>query len=227
VTSYTKWDRDAYIERVGGPEEAERRRKALMARQSGQRLAEERKQRGLTQAQLAETMGVTPGRVSQIERGKLSTVEAIARYVQALGGHLELVANFADHTLTVTTSQLRRPHPHGDHYRSCLTAGSCEETPRPATPETTVSQVHPGTWQAFRVYRRSTRGPLRTGGRADMRRSSPPRVGVRPPPRCSDCRTAIRRSSCRLASQRIPLGHGWRGMRLASTEKFGAPLHSA
>jgi hypothetical protein len=42
VTSYTKWDRDAYIERVGGPEEAERRRKALMARQSGQRLAEER-----------------------------------------------------------------------------------------------------------------------------------------------------------------------------------------
>jgi hypothetical protein len=34
VTSYTKWDRDAYIERVGGPEEAERRRKTLMARQS-------------------------------------------------------------------------------------------------------------------------------------------------------------------------------------------------
>jgi ribosome-binding protein aMBF1 (putative translation factor) len=57
--SWSKWDRDAYIERVGGPEEAERRRKALMARQSGHRLAEERKQRGLTQAQLAQTMGVT------------------------------------------------------------------------------------------------------------------------------------------------------------------------
>jgi len=26
-------------------------------------------------------MGVTPGRVSQIERGELSTIEAIARYV--------------------------------------------------------------------------------------------------------------------------------------------------
>jgi DNA-binding XRE family transcriptional regulator len=81
-----------------------RRRKALMARQSGQRLADERKQRGLTQAQLAETMGVTPGRVSQIERGELSTIEAIARYVQALGGRLDLVANFTDHTLTVTTT---------------------------------------------------------------------------------------------------------------------------
>ena len=43
MTSYTKWDRDAYIERVGGPEEAERRRKALMARQSGQRLPGDRK----------------------------------------------------------------------------------------------------------------------------------------------------------------------------------------
>jgi DNA-binding XRE family transcriptional regulator len=86
VTSYTKWDRDAYIDRAGGPEEAERRRRALIARQSGQRLAEERRQHRLTQAQLAQTMGVTPGRVSQIERGELSTIEAIARYVQALGG---------------------------------------------------------------------------------------------------------------------------------------------
>jgi transcriptional regulator with XRE-family HTH domain len=76
-----------------------------MARQSGQRLAEERKQRGLTQAQLAETMGVTPGRVSQIERGKLSTIEATARYVRALGGRLDLVANFTDHTLTVTSTE--------------------------------------------------------------------------------------------------------------------------
>jgi ribosome-binding protein aMBF1 (putative translation factor) len=105
VTSYPKWDRDAYIQRAGGPEEAERRRKALMARQSGQRLAEERRQRGLTQAQLATTMGVTPGRVSQIERGELATIEAIARYVQALGGHLQLIASFADHTLTVTTTE--------------------------------------------------------------------------------------------------------------------------
>lgn len=43
MSSYTKWDRAAYIERVGGEEEAEGRRKVLMARQSGQRLAEERK----------------------------------------------------------------------------------------------------------------------------------------------------------------------------------------
>jgi len=48
-------------------------------------------------------MGVTPGRVSQIERGELSTIEAIAHYVQALG-RLDLVANFTNRTLTVTTA---------------------------------------------------------------------------------------------------------------------------
>jgi hypothetical protein len=40
MSSYTKWDREAYIERVGGVEGVKRRRKALMARQSGYRLAE-------------------------------------------------------------------------------------------------------------------------------------------------------------------------------------------
>jgi DNA-binding XRE family transcriptional regulator len=104
MSSYTKWDRAAYIERVGGQEEAERRRKALMASQSGHRLAEERKRHGLTQAQLAEAMGVTPGRVSQIERGELSTIDAVARYVEALGGRLDLIASFGDHTLTVATT---------------------------------------------------------------------------------------------------------------------------
>jgi hypothetical protein len=48
MSSYTKWDRAAYIERAGGEQEAEQRRKVLMARQSGHQLAEERKRHGLT-----------------------------------------------------------------------------------------------------------------------------------------------------------------------------------
>ncbi|WP_200842265.1 hypothetical protein [Actinomadura sp. K4S16] len=35
-------------------------------------------------------MGVTKSRVSQIERGEVSTVDAIARYVQALGGQIQI-----------------------------------------------------------------------------------------------------------------------------------------
>jgi DNA-binding XRE family transcriptional regulator len=104
VSSFTRWDRAGDIERAGGAGKAGQRRKALMARQGGYRLAEERKRHGLTQARLAKAMGVTPGRVSQIERGAVATIDAIARYVEALGGRLDLVASFGDHTLTVATT---------------------------------------------------------------------------------------------------------------------------
>jgi len=70
VSSFSKWDRDACRARVG--EEAARRRGALMAGQWGYQLAEQRKRLGFTQAGLAEIMGVTPGRVSQIEHGEVS-----------------------------------------------------------------------------------------------------------------------------------------------------------
>jgi predicted transcriptional regulator len=107
MTSYSKWDRDAYIERVGGIEEAERRRKALMARVDGYQLAEIRKQRSLTQADVATIMGVTKGRVSQIERGEVFTIDVVGRYVEALGGELRLLADFGDHTYKVSGEQPR------------------------------------------------------------------------------------------------------------------------
>ena len=72
-----------------------------MARVDAYQLAEIRKQAGLTQAELAGRMGVTKGRISQIEHGEVFTVEAIARYISALGGRLDLVADFGDHTYRV------------------------------------------------------------------------------------------------------------------------------
>ncbi|GAA3924221.1 helix-turn-helix domain-containing protein [Actinomadura viridis] len=80
--------------------EAESRRR-LDARVHGYHLAEERRAQGLTQAALAERMSVSKGRVSQIEQGKVSTLAAIAQYVEALGGHLRVVADFGDHTRLV------------------------------------------------------------------------------------------------------------------------------
>jgi len=69
-------------------------------------------------------MGVTPGRVSQIERGELATIDAVARYVQALGGRLDLIASFGDHTLTVTTTEaaLTIPSEGPLRFRSILPA---------------------------------------------------------------------------------------------------------
>jgi transcriptional regulator with XRE-family HTH domain len=70
---------------------------------------------GLTRAQLAETMGVTPGRVSQIERAELSTIEAIAPL------------RSGTRRASGARRQLRRPHPHRDHYRSRLTTDPTEK----------------------------------------------------------------------------------------------------
>jgi integrase/DNA-binding XRE family transcriptional regulator len=98
VSSFSMWDRGAYRARFG-EEEAARRRGAIMAGQWGHQLAEQRKRLGFTQAGLAEIMSVNPDRVSQIEHGEVSTVEALASYITALGGKLELIADIGGHLL--------------------------------------------------------------------------------------------------------------------------------
>jgi transcriptional regulator with XRE-family HTH domain len=51
---------------------------------------------GVPQAEVAERMGVAKSRVSQIERGEVSTIEAVARYVEARGGQIQISAVFGD-----------------------------------------------------------------------------------------------------------------------------------
>ncbi len=99
--TFTKWSqiRDEQIERIGR-EEFEAGKEQMLAEARGWRLAEIRR-RGLTQAQVAERMGVGKSRVSQIERGRVSTREVLDRYVEALGGRLSLMADFGDELLRV------------------------------------------------------------------------------------------------------------------------------
>jgi DNA-binding XRE family transcriptional regulator len=61
-------------------------------------LAEERKRLGLTQRQVAEVMGVTPGRVSQIENGDLDVneVATLSRYAQALGARMRIIFDYGN-----------------------------------------------------------------------------------------------------------------------------------
>ncbi len=61
-------------------------------------LAEERKRLGLTQKQVAEAMGVTAGRVSQIENGDLDVneVATLSRYAQALGAKLRIILDYGN-----------------------------------------------------------------------------------------------------------------------------------
>ena len=67
------------------------------------RLQEIRKTRCANQASLADQMGISQSRVSRIERGELDHTElsTLRAYVAALGGTIEIVANFGDERLVV------------------------------------------------------------------------------------------------------------------------------
>ena len=78
-------------------------------------LHELRVRRGVTQEQVAAQLGTSRPNVSRIERGDDVRLSTVQRYVEALGGGLELVARFPHgetETLlsaTVTTRQRARP----------------------------------------------------------------------------------------------------------------------
>jgi len=91
-------ERDLHAAGVS-PAEIEAGARQLLARARGHQLAETRKLLGLTQKQIAASMGISVARVSQIEHGEVTSFEVIARYVEALGGRLDLVADFGDRTI--------------------------------------------------------------------------------------------------------------------------------
>lgn len=100
MTKFPKWSevRANVVAEAGGEEAVTEARKRNQACIDGHRLSERRKALGLSQTDMTKKMGVTKSRISQIERGEVSTVDAIARYVQALGGHIQISAVFGDDT---------------------------------------------------------------------------------------------------------------------------------
>jgi hypothetical protein len=75
--------------------------KAAIAAGMEQLLAE---QRAFRLAEMRRRLGITQGRVSAIEHAKPGTTElrTLAAYVEALGGRLEIIADFGDHRLAFT-----------------------------------------------------------------------------------------------------------------------------
>jgi DNA-directed RNA polymerase specialized sigma subunit len=81
-------------------------------------LDEIRRRRGLTQVQVAGRLGISQGNVSQLEHRTELYLSTLREYVEALGGHLELVAVFPDEAIQVSV------------------AGGTTEPPTRATPST-------------------------------------------------------------------------------------------
>ena len=68
-------------------------KQGMIDAERGYELAALRRAQGLTQAQVAETMGITQGRVSQMERGQTHlTTTTMAAYLEAIGGELTILA---------------------------------------------------------------------------------------------------------------------------------------
>ena len=79
------------------------RQKRFRAEQRAYRLAEIRRERGFTQTEVAAEMHVSQKRVSAVERGLLDHFElrTIVAYVTAIGGKVEVVADFGDERVVV------------------------------------------------------------------------------------------------------------------------------
>jgi DNA-binding XRE family transcriptional regulator len=98
MSSYVRWKdiRAEHVQRAGGEDAVEAGKQEMLAQVVGHRLAEVRRARGFTQQQIAERMGITKGRVSQIEQGKISGQDVVARFAAALGGRPHQAIYFED-----------------------------------------------------------------------------------------------------------------------------------
>ena len=83
-------------------------------------LVEARQAAGLTQAQLGKRLGVSQAQVARIEkRGYDSyTLKTLRRYVEALGGSLEITATFPEGRVAITNfGDLATPAPQKRHRK--------------------------------------------------------------------------------------------------------------
>lgn len=78
-------------------------RKHMTEEVRAHKLSEVRKAQHVSQAVVADAMGVKQPRVSAIERGNLSRTElgTLESYVEALGGKVRIVADFGEDSVTI------------------------------------------------------------------------------------------------------------------------------
>jgi predicted XRE-type DNA-binding protein len=129
-------------------------------------LAEIRKSRHLTQQQVAVQMGVTAARVSQIEHGQLdrAVIGGLAGYVEALGGHLELVVSIGDERIVIGLGLPRMRNPQPDCM--CMRGGQVpggeglvrrRRGGRHGAADSGISRLYVWPWRAAQAVHRTRR----------------------------------------------------------------------
>lgn len=86
--------------------DADPARRANVEKHKAAMLGELRRKLDLTQAVVADRLDVTQENISQIERGEADVrLSTLSRYVEALGGRLEVRAAFPEETIALSLSK--------------------------------------------------------------------------------------------------------------------------
>ncbi|SEG96235.1 Helix-turn-helix [Nonomuraea solani] len=98
-TEFHSYSREEFLTEFVHPDDRQavaeaRERRVVKVR--GEFLADMRKKVGLTQSEVAQTMGVSQQRVSAIENGSIAELATLGLYIRALGGELKVIADFGD-----------------------------------------------------------------------------------------------------------------------------------
>lgn len=101
-------------------------------------LAELRKGRKISQATVAEALGIGQMQISRLEKRKDPRLSTMARTVAAMGGHLTMIATFPDQepVVLVTSQPKKKAVEHDAWFRAKVQEAL--DNPRPATPHKRV-----------------------------------------------------------------------------------------
>lgn len=104
-------------------------------------LSELRRKLDLTQAIVADRLDVTQENVSQIERGEADVrLSTLSRYVEALGGHLEVQAAFPEETVALSVGTAATMTRRRTQRRSATAAKTPRSPSAPVTKKTPAAR---------------------------------------------------------------------------------------
>lgn len=89
------------LDAVLGPRRVARAKAEARRKLEAMLLGEVRKQLGLTQTEVAKSMGVSQSALSQLESQDDLQLSTLRRLVKALGGELDIVARFGKRTVVL------------------------------------------------------------------------------------------------------------------------------
>lgn len=95
----TKTYKEREAEILKDPTRAAKIRREAISILAANRLARLREQTGLTQTDVARTLGLTQSRISKLERAEDLNLSTLGRYVAALGGKLTIGATIGDEVI--------------------------------------------------------------------------------------------------------------------------------